>query len=421
MQALFVSPGDSRADATSLTTALRRAQPDDVVLVGPGRYAPSLTGESVPIRVPPGVHLEGAGKEECVIDGEGQCTPSFNPIRPDQSVVVIEDGASLSEVTVTNGGGHGIGVPPAACVTITSCDISRHGDHGIFLCGVTEALVTGCVFSDNGRARFEPALPRGVGARQGHHIFAEAQSGQQNRLRITDNVMQRCFTDGLAFICFFPQDDGVSFEAVVLRNTIEDCERGGLLFSCSFGPASNRLSFLVSDNRLQGNKQFGINILTAIPLAEKIPQHSQLTGVISRNRISHSPIGIAVQTAVGEAHHNKCRVVIDRNEIFDWKTNAIRLVSASGLDDVETQENTLSAVVSRNTLNGDSPAVVVQGAGGTAKSKPSQNSVSVRFLANDIEGAGNQPILISNGPADNRAEVDDRSDPYTRTDDDLLS
>ena len=155
MQTLFVSPRDSRADDTSLTTALRRAQPDDVILVGPGRYAPSLTEESLPIRVPPGVHLEGAGKEACVIDGEGQCIPSFNPIRPDQSVVVIEDGASLSGVTVTNGGGHGIGIPPAACVTITGCDISRHGDHGIFLCGVTEALVTGCVFSDNGLQRFE--------------------------------------------------------------------------------------------------------------------------------------------------------------------------------------------------------------------------------------------------------------------------
>ncbi len=423
MQTFFVSPGDSRADATSLTTALRRAQPDDVMLVGPGRYAPSLTGESVPIRVPPGVHLEGAGKEGCVIDGEGQCTPSFNPIRPDQSVVVIENGASLSGVTVTNGGGHGIGVPPAASVIITDCDLSGHGDHGIFLCGVTEALVTNCVFADNGLRRFEPTLPRGIGARQGHHIFAEAHGGQRNRLCITDNVMQRCFADGLAFICFFPQDDGVSFEAVVLRNTIKACERGGLLFSCSFGPASNHLSLLVSDNQLQDNKQFGINILTAIPLAEKIPQHSQLTGVISRNTISHSPIGVAVQSAVGETHRNKCQVVIDRNEISDWNTNAIRLVSASGLEDVETKENTLSAVVSRNTLNGDSPAVVVQGAGGTSKSRPSQNSVNVRFLANDIEGAGDQPIqpiLVSNGPADNRAEVADKSDPYTRTDDDLL-
>jgi len=421
MQTLFVSPRDSRADVTSLTTALKRAQPDDVILVGPGRYAPSLTEESLPIRVPPGVHLEGAGKEACVIDGEGQCTPSFNPIRHDQSVVVIENGASLSGVTVTNGGGHGIGAPPAACVTIMGCAISQHGDHGIFLCGVTEALVTGCVFSDNGRARFEPTLPRGVGARQGHHIFAEAHGGQRNRLCITDNVMQRCFADGLAFICFFPQGDGVSFEAVVLRNTIEDCERGGLLFSCSFGPASNRLSLTIADNQLRGNKQFGINILTAIPLAEKIPQYSQLTGLISRNRISHSPIGIAVQSAVGEAHHNECRVVIDRNEISDWKTNALRLVSASGLDDVETQKNTLSAIVSRNTLSGDSPAVVVQGAGGTAKSKPSQNSVNVRFFSNNIEGPGDQPVLISNGPADNRAEVDAKSDTYTRTDDDLLS
>ncbi|MCY4388709.1 MAG: right-handed parallel beta-helix repeat-containing protein [Desulfurellaceae bacterium] len=420
MKTIFVSPHSARADARSLSEALQQAQPGDVVLVEPGRYSPSLTGERLPLTLPPGVHVQGAARQECIIDGEGHFSPSFQPIRPEQSVVVLKDGTSLSGVTVTQGGGHGIGVPPSASVTVRSCTISNHGDHGIFLCGVTAALITDCDFSDNGLERFEPSLPRGTGARQGHHVFAEARAGQRNQLSITGNIMRRCFADGLAFICFFPEPDGVSFDATVLRNTIEDCERGGLLFSCSFGPSSNRQSLTVADNILRGNKQFGINILTAIPLADKVPQQGQLTALLAGNTIANSPVGIAVHGALGEAQHNTCRVVIDRNEIADWKAHAIRLVGGSGLDNVETTANQVVAALSRNVFNGQSPAVVIQGASGTTHSHTSQNRVTARVLANDLDSAGDQPILVSDGRPDNHAEVQAAGDPYTRKDEDLL-
>ena len=420
MKTIFVSPHAARADAHSLSEALQQAQPDDIVLVEPGRYSPSLTGERLPVTIPPGVQVQGAARQECIIDGEGHFRPSFQPIRSEQAVIVLTDGASLSDMTVTQGGGHGIGVPPSASVTVRSCTISNHGDHGIFLCGVTAAVITDCEFSDNGLERFEPHLPRGTGARQGHHIFAEARAGQRNHLSITDNVMRRCFADGLAFICFFPEPDGVSFDATVLRNTIEDCERGGLLFSCSFGPSSNRQTLTVADNTLQGNKQFGINILTAIPLADKVPQHGQLSALLAGNAITNSPVGIAVHGALGEARHNTCRVVIDRNEIADWKTHALRLVGGSGLDNVETTDNEVVATLSRNVFSGKAPAIVIQGAGGTAHSITSRNRVTARVLANDLDSAGDQPILVSDGRPDNQAEVQAAGDPYTRKDEDLL-
>src|SRR5918996_5816210 len=112
MRAIVVHPTDPQADAPSLTRALSTAQSGDVILVGPGVYSPSQTGEILPLRIPAGVAVEGAGREGCVIDGAGLFAPSFNPIRPDLSVIVLDAGASLRGVTVTNGGGHGIGVPP---------------------------------------------------------------------------------------------------------------------------------------------------------------------------------------------------------------------------------------------------------------------------------------------------------------------
>lgn len=133
MNTLVVHPTDPQAHVSSLTRALHMAHAGDVVLVNPGLYSPTRTGETLPLKVPPGVTVEGAGRDNCIIDGEGQFEPSFSPIRPDLSVVVLADGASLGSVTVTNSGGHGVGVPPGVSTTIRNCTVSRNGDRGIFL------------------------------------------------------------------------------------------------------------------------------------------------------------------------------------------------------------------------------------------------------------------------------------------------
>lgn len=420
MKTIFVHPTDPQADTQSLSRALSMAQVGDVLLVGPGVYSPSRTGEALPLRVPTGVSVEGAGKDVCTIDGEGLFEPTFNPIRPDRSVVVLDDGASLSHLTVTNGGGHGIGIPPGVSATMRHCTISGHGDHGVFLCGVAEAVITGCTFHDNGRKRFEPALPRGTGARQGHHIFAEARHGQRNHLLITDNTMRSCFADGIAVVCFFPEADGVAWSATIVRNTIAESERGGLLFSCSFGPSHNRCWLVAADNVLRDNRQFGVSVLTAIPLADKVPQQSQLTALVSGNEIAASPLGVLVQAAVGESHNNACQVTIDRNRLADCSKNAIRLLGAMGIEGVETRANSLQAVVSRNLITGGAPAVVVQGAGGTATSNPRQNSVNVRFFGNEIAAPSEQAIVVSDGRTGNQVTIAERSQAFTRTGTDLL-
>src|SRR3989442_800584 len=400
MSAIVVHPTDPQADAASLTRALNAARVGDIVLVGPGSYSPTHTGETLPLRIPAGVAVEGAGKDVCLIDGEGLFEPSFNPIQADLSVVVLEDGASLGNVAVTNGGGHGIGVPLGGSATIRNCAVSRHGDHGVLLCGVAEVLITGCVFQDSGRKRCDPALPRGTGARQGHHIFAEARHGQRNRLLITDNTLRGCFADGIAFICFFPEADGVSFSASIVRNTIEESERGGLLFSCSFGPSHNRLRLVATDNILRGNKQVGISVLTAVPLADKVPQHNLLTALFAENDITASPIGIQVQGAVSESHQNVCQVAIDRNRFSNWSKNAVRLVGAIGVNGVETRGNSLQAVVSRNVIRGGVPAVAGRRGGGARN--PPQHPGRRRLFKNDVGAPPTATGGANDGPRHER-------------------
>lgn len=404
MPTIVVHPSDAQADASSVTQALKHAKAGDVVLLQPGRYSPTLTGEQLPLVVPAEVSLIGAGHASCCIDGEGQFAPSFNPISPELSVITLGHHAMVSHLTVTNGGGHGVAVPPGTSATIQHCAISQHGDHGVYLCGVTDAVVTQCEFSTNGRKRFEPSLPRGVGARQGHHVFAEARSGQRNHIVITDNTMRECFADGLAFICFFSEPDAVSFEALVQRNIIEDSQRGGLLFCGSFGPTRNHLRLTITDNVLRNNQQFGLSIIGAFPLGAKVPCETRVDAMVSGNTITGSPIGILAQGAVGETQQNTSHLTIEHNRISECSKNAIRLVGAMGMDGVSTNHNTLAATLAWNSCSGNLPLIVAQGAGGVATGGVADNHASCHFLS-DATVANEDSFTVSNGLVGNHAEV----------------
>jgi hypothetical protein len=421
MSAIYVHPTDARADAASLTTALATAHAGDVVLVGPGMYAPSRTGEVLPLRIPNGVAIEGAGSDRCIVDGEGQFEPSFGPIRPDLAVVVLGDGSSLSGVEVTNGGGHGIGAPPGIAATVRDCAITRHGDHGVYLCGVDRALIVGCTFHDNGLKQFRPTLPRGTGSpQQGHQIFAEARHGQRNRLTVADNVMHGCFADGVAFVCFYPEPDGVSFEATIVRNTIEASGRGGLLFACSFGPSANRQRIVATGNVLRDNQQYGIQAVVASPHGDPVPSGNRLDALFAANEIVGSPVGIFVRGAGGECHHNVGDIVVDRNTIAAGAQHAIRVVGAIGVGGVETTDNALRVVLSRNLLSGSVPNVAVQAAASIPGSEAHGNVVGLRLLENQITGDPEQAFVVSDGSVGNRVEVEAGSQAYSRTSDGVL-
>jgi len=421
MSAIFVHPEDHGADAQSLTAALALARPGDVVLVGPGVSGPSRTGEVLPLRIPAGVAVEGAGADRCVVDGEGLFEPSFGPIEPELAVVVLGDGCSVSGVMVTNGGGHGIGAPPGVSATIRDCAITRNGDHGAYLCGVDDVAILGCTFRENGLKQYRPTLPRGTGApQQGHQIFAEARHGRRNRLTIADNVMQGCFADGVAFVCFYPEPDGVVFEATIVRNTIEASGRGGLLFACSFGPSGNRQRIVAAGNVLRGNRQYGIQAVVASPHADPVPSGNRLEALFAGNEIVGSPVGIFVRGAGGECRGNVGEVVIDRNTISTGEQHAIRFVGALGVEGVRTADNGLRVVVSRNVLAGRAPSVAVQAAARVAGSETLGNEVRVRLLDNRVSGSVEEAFVVSEGVAGNRVGAEAGSQAHARTDDDLI-
>ena len=421
MSAIYVHPEHAGADAATLSTALAMAQEGDVVLVGPGVYSPSRTGEVLPLRIPTGVAVEGAGSERCIVDGERLFEPSFGPIRPDLAVVVLGDGSRLSGVEVTNGGGHGIGAPPSISATVQDCAITRHGDHGVFLCGVDQAVIVGCTFRDNGLKRFRPSLPRGTGSpQQGHQIFAEARHGQRNRLVIADNTMHGCFADGVAFVCFYPEPDGVTFEATIVRNTVEASGRGGLLFACSFGPSANHQRIVATGNVLRDNRQYGIQAVVASPHADPVPRGNRLDALFAANEIVGNPIGIFVRGAGGECRQNVGDVVIDRNTISTTERHAIRVVGAIGVDGVETADNVLRVALSRNVLSGSLPAVAIQAAASVPGSTTHGNVVSLRLLENAVGGAPEQAFAVSDGSEGNRVEVEAGGQGYSRTSEDVL-
>lgn len=403
MVAIFVHPTDPRADVYSISEALELARAGDVVLVGPGHYSPLRTDEIFPLRVPAGVAVEGAGADLCTLDGEEWSEPSFNPVHLDVALVVLGDRASLTGLTVTNGGGFGVGIPAGVSASVRGCTISGHGGHGLMITGAAETIIQDCQFFQNGRLRFSPALLRSSSPpRQGHHIFAEAYHGRPNRLIVTGNTLRSCYADGIAVACFYAQPDGVEFDAKITNNTIEDSERGGILFSCSFGPSGNRQRIAVRGNTLRGNHHYGIRMVTGSPHSEKVPRENETTALISDNDISASPIGIFVMVGGGEAERNRCRLTIDRNRISEWSDAGLRLVAGLGQTGLTTAGNQLDATVARNELRGPAPAMLIEAAAGPADSELRENLASVHLIANQVEA---EAIDVRHGPTSNRVET----------------
>lgn len=156
---IYVNPvkGDDTAAGNSmhpfktLTHALRQASPGTMVQLGRGTYNVA-SGEQFPLVIRKGISVIGNVAAQglgVVLEGSGDYkSPAFGP----QNVtLVLEDGAELRGVTVTNSTPKGTGVwIESTAPTVSGCTLAKCGREGILVTGTANPSITNCTFQENG-------------------------------------------------------------------------------------------------------------------------------------------------------------------------------------------------------------------------------------------------------------------------------
>jgi hypothetical protein len=413
---LYVSASDKAASFSSIGAALLRAVSGDTVLVGPGRYSPSQTGERFPLYVPPGVSLAAMGQNSTIIDGEGAMDISFRPVREGQSLVLLGDASALSGFAVVNSGGNGISNQPGAHVLITRNEIRGHGQHGVLVSGPQEVVIKDNIFLDNGTKRFSPTTPRGVQGRQGHHIFVQGKGGADNRVIIVDNTMTRAYADGIAMVVFFDEPDGVTMQVSVIDNLIEQSERRGLTVAASFSSPRHRVMIDIRRNVIRDNTEYAIVAQAARPLATTLISDCYLRLQLFDNECQNSAEGIALFGGFGPAEGNQLDATIVRNLITGMKGHALRVIGGIGYHGHAAHKNRVRALISRNRIEeaGGIP-IFIQGGVCEAQEETTGNEVLARVHGNELPTVAGKPsIVVSDGLMGNAVHLQEPFQAYER-------
>jgi hypothetical protein len=413
---LSVSASDTAAAFSSIGAALRQAVAGDTVLVGPGRYSPSRTGERFPLYVPPGVTLMGSGQGESTIDGEGAMDISFRPVCEGQSLVLLGDDSVLSGFSVLNGGGNGVSHQPGARVLITQNEIRGHGQHGMLVSGPREALIKDNIFLDNGTKRFSPMTPRGVPGRQGHHIFVQGKAGAANRVIVIDNTMTQAFADAMALVVFFDEPDGVVMHASVINNLLEHSERRGLTIAGSFGPRRTRVAIEVHHNVIRDNTECALAASAGRPLAPTLIAECALRLQVIDNECHNSREGIALFGGFGPAQENVLDATVVGNVLTGMKRHALRVIGGIGYRGYAARNNRVRVLVHRNRIgDGSEIPLFLQGGGTEAGEEATGNAVLASLAANQLADTPGRPsIVVNDGQEGNAVRLAEPSQAYER-------
>lgn len=168
----FVDPGfgdDLHFDGSpdfpfrSITRALQFAISGDAIFLAPGTYD-TFTGEVFPIRVSPGVLVQGDPATKGVgplatfvtgggvysVGGGSQIGPTVTP------AFVMGDGSSLSGVKITVAGTNGVGVVfDGTSASLFSCTITGNGGSGIRVYQIGSPSISANVITANGGSGIE--------------------------------------------------------------------------------------------------------------------------------------------------------------------------------------------------------------------------------------------------------------------------
>ncbi len=390
-----VGPAVGHAMYSSITEALGKSSPGDLVLVAAGEYGGPQSTERFPLYLPRGVELRGAGPENCRIDGAGFGRLSMRPLEPAQSLILMGDQTALNGFTIEQGGATAVAVEPGAHAEISGNTLQHNGQHGLLLLGPGDVHISNNRFYDNGTAHFEPLAPRSVAARQGHHIFIMGLAGRTNRVLVVDNDMEKCFADCVAMAPGFDEPDGVHMNVRIFRNRLAQAKRNGLTIAGSFGPSNTQVTVDVRGNRFHDNKINGIDAQGAFALVERRCCRATLNLTVVDNDIVGSIDGINAFGAFGPASGCRLKCKIVDNRLSGQSRYGVRLIGAVGVDGYEVSDNQLSVIAAGNHVASEiEAAFFIQGGIAACHEATSDNLAIGQFLENRRDGKGT--ILLAN-------------------------
>lgn len=229
---LFVNP-DSGSDSETrgnynnpfktITQALRVAKSGTVIQLAPGTYS-SQTGETFPLRLQPGVTIQGdpnnKGEEVVIAGGNFFLSPTFAR----QNVTLLgANQATLRGVTVTNPNPRGYGLwIESSSPTVVANTFTGSTHDGVAVTGTSQPLIRDNIFRANGAngitiyGRSQPELRENLFENTGFGI----NIGQRAAPLITDNRVTG-------------NKDGIVVQAkaqpVLRNNVIEGNSRDGVV------------------------------------------------------------------------------------------------------------------------------------------------------------------------------------------------
>jgi len=141
--------GSQMRPLQTITAALSQAQPNTVIVLAPGEYS-AATGEVFPLRLRPGVTVQGSPGGEVVIRGGAQY---LSPAEGLQTVAIVAaDRAGLGNVIVSNPqGGHGVWIEAGSPVLQENAFVGN-GQAGVYIAGGGAAQIRRNYFTQNGEA-----------------------------------------------------------------------------------------------------------------------------------------------------------------------------------------------------------------------------------------------------------------------------
>ena len=388
----------------SITKALNLAAFGDVVHVESGVYSTSRTSERFPLHVPPGVALVGA--PGVVLDGEGQLSPTWRPMRADQSLVVLGDHSSISGFSIRNSGGHGLGTLPGARTLVEGNEICDNGEHGLFAAGARTCRVLNNTFGRNGALRLEFETQGVIRAAPGHDIFVQCMHGQANEVFVSGNRFSSPSSDAIGFGGAFDQPDGITGACFVSGNTIEHPGRFGIIVPASFSASKVELEVEITNNKIIGASRAGIFLTAAMPFVRRAIVGNMVHARINGNRIENCGEGIAAVAGNGYACDNAVVATIVGNDISGTSGSSLRLVGGAPHSSWANTGNRISCLLARNKIHNIGGAVVCGVAAVTNGAiAPTRNLVTLRVDQNDcVECAAG--ILVGRGGRENNVVLE---------------